>query len=830
VGLSEYRRKRDFTRTPEPAPAKMPVAARDAFVVQKHAATHLHYDLRLRLGDALKCWAIPKGPSLDPREKRLAIEVEDHPVQYLDFEGTIPAGEYGGGTVMIWDEGRWIPETDAAKALADGMIKFRLEGQRLKGRWMLVRSKRAEPKPQWLLIKERDADASPGVHAETFATSVRTGRTMDEIAAGAPARESAPADPLVSAAGLPGAKKAPMPARIRPQLAVPGTHPPEGAEWLHEVKFDGYRLLLFRKGDSVRVISRSGLDWTSKLTHVAAAVRDRLRVDAVLDGEAVMLDSRGVSDFQALQNAIHSRRASSIIYFAFDLPWCDGYDLTSVALEDRRALLAHLIGARQEGRLRFSEHLQGNGPAAFARVCAGGLEGLVCKRLGSPYVSARVPTWVKVKCFNQQEFVVGGYSAPEGTREQFGALLIGYHDSGKLRFAGKVGTGFSAETLKELGSLLRPLARARPAFADPPTGAEARGVTWVSPTLVAQVQYRDWSADGIIRHASFRGLREDIDPKSVVREPAGAVAGPPKVAAAAPARQPPRQTAYRLTHPDRVVYPDRGAGYALTKRQIAEYYEAVAPLLLPHLANRPMAVLRCPDGEGGKSFFQKHPAKGMPASISSVQIPDDKGNPESHLVIKNVEGLLALVQMSVLEFHPWGAPADKPESPDRLVFDLDPGADVPWKQTVQSSMMVREALSQVGLRGFARTSGGKGVHVVVPLRAGAHDWTSAKAFCRAFAETLVRLAPQRFVATPGEHNRTGRVLVDYWRNIRGATAIASYSTRARPGAPVALPVAWDELDGLSSAAAFTVPGVLKRLGAPDPWESFGAAAGTMLMK
>ena len=826
MSLKDYRRKRNFQRTPEPEPSSAKEGER-VFVVQKHYATSAHYDLRLRVGGTLKSWAVPKGPSLDPKEKRLAVEVEDHPVEYASFEGVIPEGQYGGGTVMVWDTGLWSPANgDPAAALKKGELKFNLEGQRLKGRWVLVRTTRPARQPQWLLIKERDREATPGVHAETFPNSVVSGRTMDEIAGGLPARTALPAAPSRASPGsLEGARPAPTPARLRPHLAVPAQRPPEGEDWLHEVKFDGYRLLVHRHGDSVKILSRRGLNWTSRLPDLAAAVRERLTVDAVIDGEAVLLDNRGVSDFQALQNAMHSRRSRSIVFMAFDLPWCDGYDLTRVPLERRRGLLAGLIGPRQEGRLRLSESVAGNGAAAFERARAAGLEGIVSKKRNSPYSQARVPTWVKVKSFNQQEFVVGGYSLPEGTRDHFGALLVGYFEKGLLKFAGRVGTGFSAETLRALAARLAGLARATPPFAAPPTGPDAKGVTWVRPQLVAQVQFREWTGEGVIRHASFRGLREDIDPEGVGREtpvaPLPVKSATPRSRAAPPA---PAPLATRFTNLDRVVYPDRGSGYALTKRQVIEYYEAVAALMLPHVAGRPLAILRCPDGEGGKAFFQKHPAKGMPAGVEGVNV----GDAEPELCIRDAGGLLALVQMNVLEFHPWGSRAAAVESPDRLVFDLDPGSGVSWSQTVQAAVMVRDALAQAKLTGFARVSGGKGVHVVVPLRAG-HTWDQARSFCRAAAEALVKIAPRRFVAVAGAANRPGRIFIDYLRNARGATAIAPHSTRARPGAPVALPVTWDELPGLESAACFGIPSVLRRLaaGAPDPWHGIAAAAGRL---
>lgn len=825
--LEEYRRKRDFKRTPEPAAGK-PSQHDSTFVVQKHAATSLHYDFRLRIGDALKSWAVPKGPSLDPREKRLAIEVEDHPVEYAAFEGVIPEGQYGSGTVMIWDKGGWSPiGGDPARSLHDGELKFNLEGERLKGRWVLVRTNYTGKQPQWLLIKEKDVEAIPGVHAETFATSVTTGRTMEEIRAGArPHKAVSTARTARSAAELTGARRTPMPTKPKPQLATPSNTPPEGTDWFHEVKFDGYRLSIVHKGESIKVLSRSGLDWSAKFPDLAAAVGERLRVDAVLDGEAVILDAHGVSDFQALQNALHSRRSGSIVYFAFDLPWCDGFDLTSSPLEQRRALLASLIGLRQEGRLRFSEHIEGNGDAAFARVCSGGLEGLVSKRKGSAYSQGRSPVWVKTKCFNQQEFVIGGFTAPEGARSDFGALLLGYQEKGTLRFAGKVGTGFSTETLKKLSTLLVPLVQERPAFANPPSGAAARGVTWVRPTLIAQVQFRDWTAEGLIRHTSFRGLREDIGAESVTRE-TSAVGSPstPSLPRSAASSHAPWS---RLTNPDRIVFPDRGNGYSLTKLQVAEYYESVSAWMLPHLANRPLAILRCPDGEGGKGFFQKHPAKGMPDAVGSVTVVSGKGTSEQHLCIGDTSGLLALVQMNALEFHPWGASADNIEHPDRVIFDLDPGNGVTWKQTVEGALMVRDALAQTKLRGFARVSGGKGIHVVVPIKP-IHNWPSAHTFARAATEALVKLAPHRFVAKAGASNREGRIFIDYLRNARGATAIASYSLRARPGAPVSLLVEWEELGGMGSAHDFSALAVIRRLASrpTDPWMKVASITQTL---
>ncbi|MGE3108676.1 MAG: DNA ligase D [Phycisphaerales bacterium] len=847
MGLKDYQRKRNFDKTPEPAPkparrtrAKASHPAGLIFVVQKHDATNLHYDLRLQVGDTLKSWAVPKGPSLDPRDKRLAIEVEDHPLEYGSFEGTIPAGEYGGGTVMLWDTGTWTPEGDAATSLRDGMLKFSLAGQRLKGRWMLVRTKRAARQPQWLLVKERDAHASPGVHAEAYPTSVTSHRSMAEIARNAKPREPKPErSDARTAASLTNARAASMPARIKPQLAALAAAPPPGDEWTHEVKFDGYRLMVYRSGDAVRILSRSGLDWTNKLPEIARAVQESVNLDAVIDGEAVVLNTQGISDFQALQNSIHNRRATSIVFIAFDLPWCDGFDLRKSPLDQRRALLADILASRQEGRVRLSQHVEGNGQAAFESACRAGLEGIVSKRRSAPYSEARSPSWIKVKCFNQQEFVVGGFTAPEGSRAHLGALLLGYHDrAGTLCFAGKVGTGFSTETLRELHSRLRTLLAPAAPFVNPPMGIDARGVTWVKPELVVQAQFRDWSSDRLIRHASFRGIRDDLDPGAVVGEQDTR----PPAKAPPPARTPPSKKSRsarvlpaepisgpalstRLTHPDRVVFPDRGGGFSLTKRDLAAYYTLVAPFMLPHVAQRPLSILRAPQGQGAKSFFQKHPAKGMPAAVHGVDIADDSGDVEQHLLVHDLDGLFGLVQMNAIEIHPWGSLASSIQTPDRIIFDLDPGEGVTWRDTVQAAALVRRALEQVTLVGFVKTSGGKGLHVVAPIRPE-HPWDRVTHFCRVFAQTLAKVAPRQFVAVAGAQNRKGRLFIDYLRNVRGATTVGAYSTRARPGAPVSVPITWDELDDIESPAVFNVPTVMRRLRAvpSDPWADLNAAA------
>lgn len=866
--LKTYADKRDFERSPEPRPGAPSRTRRGPpiFAVQKHDATRLHYDLRLEVGGVLASWAVPKGPSLDPRDKRLAVRVEDHPLAYAEFEGVIPAG-YGAGTVLLWDRGAFEPEGDAAEGLAAGMLKFRLAGERLRGRWMLVRTKgkekpRATPQETWLLVKERDAEAAPGWSPEAFTTSVASGRTMAEIAAGAPPAPAVASKPppgqRVGAAG----RAAAMPRSIKPQLATHADAAPAGDGWLHEVKFDGYRLLAWVTAEGTRLISRSGKDWTAKLPHLARAISERCPGEAILDGEAVVLDGRGVSDFQALQNAIGSARGAQVVFMAFDLPWADGRDLTRERLLDRKGLLADLLGPRQHGRVRLSEHAVGEGPAAFARACEHGLEGVVSKRADAPYVQGRSPAWLKVKCFDQQEFVVAGWTPPEGAREEFGALVLGVHDdAGRLTYAGRVGSGFSVETLRVLGAALRRAAAPRHPFASLPADPELRKATWVKPALVAQVRFQSWTRDGTLRFPTFRGLREDIDPATVTRQPttaatarAGTTAPPAAAAAtsaeasepaaasvlrsaargrrgrAGPAAAAPVADASskvaarpRLTSPTREVFPDRGAGYRVTKAQVAAYYEAVAERMLAELRGRPLAIVRCPKGEGGPCFFQKHLAKGMPPGV--VGVPTGEG--EVHLSISGAEGLLGLVQLNALEFHPWGCRAEDVEHPDRLVFDFDPGPGVDWGELAKAALLLRNSLAEVGLTAFVRTSGGRGLHVVVPLLRE-HGWEEVSGFARAVAQTLVAMRPRLFVAVADKERRRGRIYLDHLRNARGATAVASYSTRARPGGPVAMPLAWSELESGVDPAAFHVLTVARVLqDRPDPWSGLAAAAGRL---
>jgi bifunctional non-homologous end joining protein LigD len=866
--LAEYRRKRDFQKTREPRGT--PASGRGrAFVVQKHDASHLHYDFRLELDGELKSWAVPKGPSLDPAEKRLAVAVEDHPLEYGSFEGTIPEGQYGGGTVMLWDRGDWEPVGDAAAGYRAGKLKFRLHGEKLNGGWTLVRAGGQGRDPrQWLLIKERDEEARDHEKFDVAAReplSVASGRDLDEIASAGDAvwdstdhkashRKSSRARPKSKASSVgvkpparsrvaktAGKSKAArgstkLPTAIKPQLATLVDKPPEGPEWIHEFKFDGYRVVAFVDRGDVRLQTRGGLDWTAKFPTVAAACGQLKLDNAVLDGEVVALNEQGVSDFQNLQQALH-QGSGSLIYYVFDLLWLNGDDLRPLPLAERKARLKSLKLPSNRGAIRLTEHIAGHGDAFFAEAARLGLEGMVSKRADRPYQAGRGPDWLKIKCAANSEFVIGGFTQPVGSRVGFGALLLGYYDAaGDLQYAGRVGTGFDDQLLGQLSKKLHRLELKKSPFAAAKIKRE-RGAHWVRPTLVAQVRYSNWTRDGLLRHPAFLGLREDKPARNVHREQPAPVAQverkshsqsanangaarktsspksvspksvPAKAAeAAAVAWQ-------RLTHPDRVLYPDE----QITKRDLADYYLAAAPWMLPHVADRPLSIVRCPAGLSGPRFFQKHPTPGMLERLARVSVKEKAGTGE-YVVIREAADLVELVQFGALELHVWGSRADALERPDRLIFDLDPADDVPWKRTVAAARQIRELLEELGLTSFVKTSGGKGLHVVVPL-ARRHEWPAVADFAKAVAVAVTRAAPDDFIATMTKSARPGKIFVDYLRNQRGATSVAAYSTRARAGAPVAVPIAWDELGRISSGDRFDIASVLRRIKSLDhnPW-------------
>lgn len=814
VGLEEYRKKRRFDRTPEPA-GKPARTDRRSFVVQQHAARSMHWDFRLEHEGVLLSWAVPKGPSLDPKARRLAVRTEDHPVEYATFEGTIPKGEYGAGTVLLWDRGTWRPLGDPHAMLEKGHLRFELDGEKLHGRFHLVRTKSGAG---WLLIKGKDAYAKPGDASRLVQRddrSVSSGRRLSDIAA-APDRvwQSGDRTGLPDPSAVPGARRRAMPKTLAPELATLVDEPPAGDDWLHEIKLDGYRVLARLENGRARLFTRKGHDWSDRLGSLARTLGELPVRSAWLDGEIVVLDTEGRSDFGALQNAIGASD-EAIRYFAFDLLYLDGWDLRDVPLVERKAALRALLESTGAlaGRIRYNDHVAGGGEAFFEQACALGLEGIVSKHAKKPYAPRRTKDWRKVKCMGREEAIVCGFSEPKGSRSGLGALLLCQHANGELRYVGKVGTGFDARTLAALRARLSPLRIAKPAFTGAPRGAEARGVHWVKPELVVEVRFAERTKDGKLRHPSYVGVREDKPAREVRAERA--------MKTRAKATRRPRSTGagatvagVRLTNPDRVYYPDVG----LTKLALCEYYEAVAERMVPHVADRPLTLVRCPEGIDGPCFYAQRAFEGMPAAIRPVRVNHGEG--DVHTAVHDVAGVVALAQMGVLEIHTWCARIDRLERPDQLVFDLDPGPGVPWEGVVEGALAVRERIEALGLAPFAKTTGGKGLHVVVPIVRNL-SWDDTKAFAHALARELVRREPRRYTATLSKAARRGKIYVDYLRNARGATAVCAYSTRAKPGAPVSAPVSWEELArGRVRSDSFDVRGMLARLREPDPWAGY----------
>lgn len=833
MALEEYRRKRDFRKTPEPSGGAFSTKKADvplAFVIQQHKARRLHYDFRLELDGVLKSWAVPKGPSLDPGEKRLAVQVEDHPLDYGGFEGVIPEGQYGGGTVLLWDRGIWIPaDPDPEAALSKGMLKFELHGKKLHGNWALVRirGKSVRDRHQnWLLVKERDEAALPHSGDAVVADnplSVETGRSLEGIASDrdrvwdSGKGEATPKHPPDR---IPGGRKGPMPVDLKPQLATPTAAAPAGPDWLHEIKHDGYRLFADIERGKVRLVTRNGLDWTDKFPELARAF-GQLPVDtALIDGELVQLAADGTTNFSGLQDAIATGKSGALNFFAFDLLYRDGWNLTGATLENRKAALTDIIPRDAAGILRYSDHQEGQGPAVLRQASGLGLEGIVSKRRDATYRPGRGGSWLKVKCRNRQEVVVIAFTDPEGKREGFGALLAGYYDpTGTLRYAGRVGTGFSAARLTGLRKRLDSLVVKDPPVVLPKE-APRKGVHWVRPELVAEVEFAGWTADAILRHASFQGLREDKSPREVVYDPNNPPAAErptTRIKSGSSDTEIPTRArdgsvmfeGVRLTHPDRVLYPEDG----ITKLDLARYYAAVGDWAVPNLAGRPLTLVRCPDGQGKPCFYQKHLGKGAPEAIGHVDIAED-GETVAYPVIENLAGLIGLVQMSVIEIHPSGATAENRDTPDRITFDLDPDEGLAWERVTEAAVDIREALRAIGLESFAKTTGGKGLHVVVPLQPRL-GWDEVKAFTKWVADQFVAQSPDRFTANMAKRARHGRIYIDYLRNSRGATAIGAYSPRARPNAPVSTPLSWEEVEKNVRPEGFTVATVPQRLAALD---------------
>lgn len=806
--LQEYQRKRDFNATPEPAGTRsrrQPAHALQ-YCIQKHDASHLHYDFRVELDGTLKSWAIPKGPSLDPKVRRLAIHVEDHPLDYADFEGHIPEGHYGAGDVIVWDRGVWEPEGDPRSAYAKGKLRFRLQGEKLAGVWNLFRTHLAGKKEQWMLVKSDDDQArseSEYSIVEAQPDSVLSERTL------LPRRAKVPAMPTKRAASPrsrpASAKNAALPDHLQPQLATLVDAPPAG-DWHYEVKFDGYRILARIEGADVRLFTRNGHDWSAKMPHQVQALRDLKLKSAWLDGEVVVAGENGLADFQALQNAFDTEHDERITYYVFDLPFLGGQDLRQVPLQDRRETLRQLLEGRESEQVKYSADFDQPVDSLLDSACRLELEGLIGKRADSLYSGRRSSDWIKLKCKQRQEFVIVGYTEPKGSRNGFGALLLALHDndSGQLRYAGKVGTGFSTTTLDSIHARLKPLEVDKPALVKPPAGAEARGVHWLKPQLLAEVAYAQMTRDGVVRHSVFHGLRDDKPATAIDLERAM-----PKTRVAKPSPQP-MLGDLRLTHPDRVI--DASSG--VTKRQVAEYYAQVAPWILPQLKDRPVALVRAPDGLSGELFFQKN--------AGQLHIPDVVSYSKAQagqaaMILNSAESLLGAVQMNMLELHTWNGTDKDFDKPDRFVLDLDPDPALPWKAMLEATQLTLTLLDELGLNVFLKTSGSKGMHLVVPLtrRAG---WDEVKDFSHAIVQYLARLFPERLSAVSGPKNRVGRIFIDYLRNGKGATTVCAYSLRAREGLPVSVPIWREELPQLKGANQWHIGNLAERLAeVDDPW-------------
>jgi bifunctional non-homologous end joining protein LigD len=891
VGLQVYRRKRKFNVTPEPR-GRVRRSEGHQFVIHKHAARRLHYDLRLELGGVMKSWAVTRGPSLVPGEKRLAVHVEDHPIEYNAFEGTIPAGEYGGGTVMIWDRGRWHPEGDPDAGYKKGHLDFTLEGEKLHGRWHLVRmhGRAGEKKEPWLLIKSKDEaarSASDPDILEEQPLSVVSGRSIPEIAEGkgrkrvwhsnrsvkenvkagatkghaVPPRAGAPKSSQQRARtprDRDGAKKgskgsagkskdkdrrlgdAPLPDFVPPSLATLHSTAPSSPGWAHEIKYDGYRMQARLDRRKVRLLTRKGLDWTEKFPNVAAAVAKLPARTALIDGEVVVEDEDGASSFSALQAALKQGERERFIYYVFDLLHLDGRDLTGLPMAERKAELARLLPTAESGPVIYSEHFEGDGQAVLRTACLWRLEGIVSKRLDAPYRSGRSESFIKIKCSNAQELVVGGYSPSTALPRAIGALVVGYYDDGRLIYAGRVGTGYTRTLARDLWKRLYPLETSAPPFDQIPR-AEARrsDVRWVEPRTVIEAQLRGWTADGLVRQAAFKGVREDKSPREVVREqaaPAAVEAGgaaAPKSAAetaktmtrtsktksrASPRKSPSQRPAdpsdVRFTHPDRVYWADVG----VTKQDLADYYRSVWDWMAPHIVSRPLALVRCPEGTSGQCFFQKHASAGLTEANLRTVIDSNR---RQVIAVEDLDGVLSLVQAGVLELHVRGSTLDRLDVCNRIVFDIDPGEGVSWAGVVAAARDVRERLDALDLESFVKLSGGKGLHVVLPI--GGADWRTTKNFAQAVALAITADAPARYVAKITKSLRRGKIFIDYLRNSLEQTSVAAYSTRARPGAAVSAPVTWEELGRTKGGNQYTMLNLGKRLGGlkQDPWKDIG---------
>jgi bifunctional non-homologous end joining protein LigD len=840
--LARYQTKRDFSRTAEPSgnpsmesDVQVTSLAKRRFVIQKHAAARLHFDLRLESGGVFKSWAVTRGPSLDPHDKRLAVEVEDHPLGYGDFEGTIPKGQYGGGTVQLWDRGFWAAENgfdDVDAALATGELKFVMEGERVHGAWVLVRLKgdRNAKRANWLLIKHRD-NASVEGKGEAFVerdSSVASGRSMAEIAAG----QGGPPSPFMVAEKQPAkavrqsrpntqAKATtPLPRFIEPMLCTSSDRPPKGAQWVHEIKFDGYRMQLRVEAGRARLLTRKGLDWSARFP--AMIKRAATMADGIIDGEVVALDHTGAPDFAALQAALSESQTEELIFFAFDLLFAEGEDMRPRPLSDRKARLKTLMET-QPANIRYVEHFVAAGDAVLHSACRMDLEGIVSKQLDAPYLSGRSASWVKSKCRRGHEVVIGGWTS---TGRAFRSLMAGVYREGTLVHVGRIGTGFGRETVSRIMPKLTALETDKSPFGGKDAPKASPSVHWVEPSLVAEIEYAGFTGDGAIRQASFKGLRDDKPALKVAADlPSPAQATELSTPQARTPQAAPTKRAggsivimgVTLSHPDKPLWPDANDGKAVTKQDLARYYEAVGAWLIQHINGRPCSIIRMPDGIGGETFFQRHAARGYSSLFTEVAV---RGDTKPYLQLDHVETLIAAAQLGAVELHPWNCAPFKPEQPGRLVFDLDPAPDVAFTDVIAAAHTVRDRLEELGLVSFCKTTGGKGLHIVTPLKAEAVDWPAAKAFAKSVCQRLAAEAPDRFLIKMAKKERAGKIFLDYLRNDRLATAAAPLSPRGRPGASVSMPLTWREVKNGLNPALYTIRTVPAMLQATTAWADY----------
>ena len=833
--LAKYRAKRDFAVTAEPGGDEAaPTSPKLRYVIQKHAATRLHYDLRLETDGVFKSWAVTRGPSLDPADKRLAVEVEDHPLDYGDFEGTIPKGQYGGGTVQLWDRGFWAPENgDPARALKQGELKFVLEGEKLHGSWVLVRLKDRERDKHrnWLLIKHRDDAARSHDEGDVLdeTASVASGRAMDEIAEG----KGRSPKPFIRKDAKAAIKKAdavwnsnlgdgaPMPEFVEPQLAHLVERPPRGANWVHEVKFDGYRMQMRIEGGRVTLRTRKGLDWTERFPEIAKAGEGL--ADGLLDGEIVALDDQGAPDFAALQAALSAKDASRLVFFVFDALFAEGDDLRSLPLGERKGRLQALLGAlrgKTAQRLRFVEHFETGGDAVLRSACRMSLEGIVSKRLDAPYRSGRGDAWVKAKCRAGHEVVIGGWTT---TGNAFRSLIVGVFREGTLVHLGRVGTGFGKDKLDRLLPALKAQAAKTSPFAGVGAPKAEANIHWVKPVLVAEIEYAGFTGDGLVRQASFKGLREDKPADEVAAETPAPTSEPlatPKPAKAVSSSN--VVMGVTISHPDKPLWPDDGTGAPVTKLDLARYYEAVADWAMPHLKGRPCSIIRAVDGIEHEKFFQRHAGKGTSSLLEIVTVSGDR---QPYLQIDRREGLAAVAQSAGIELHPWNCWPGEPDLPGRLVFDLDPSEGLGFDAVIDAAKAIKARLEALGLETFCKTTGGKGLHVVAPLTRDAKlDWPTAKAFAREVCARLAADEPERYLINMAKAKRGGKIFLDYLRNDRMSTAVAPLSPRGRPGAPVSMPLTWAQVKAGLDPKKYTLRTTPGLIGKSKAWEGYDAAA------